>query len=423
MATRRALLFLLLSASLLAVAGASTMRPPAGEQDEIEGRAPTHEELRSSVEAAFARESYRPGHVASLRIFNRASSVTMQLFRVGSETVPTHGSSEMQGVPVTDAREIGSSRLVRVPIGEWQSGLYFARLDAADGRVGFAPFVLRPRVLGENSVAVVMPTLTWQAYNLRDDNHDGQGDSWYANWNIHTVRLARPFLNRGVPYNFRNYDLPFLEWLDRTGKQVDVLSQADLEATSSSRALAKAYRLIVFPGHHEYVTTREYDRIQGYRNLGGHLMFLSADNFCWRVVRHGRTIEKTKLWRDLGRPEAALIGVQYRGNDRGTHRGAWILRSARADSWVFAGTSLEAGQGFSNGGIEIDKTSPASPKGIQVLAEIPNLFGPGFTGQMTYYATSSGAEVFAAGAFTLAGQVREPNVATLIENLWTHMTA
>ena len=423
MVTRRALLVLLLAASLLAFAGASAPPSPAGEQDEIEGRAPTPEELRPSVEAAFARESYRPGSVASLRIFNRASGIRMQLFRISAEAPPTIGRSEMQGVPVTDATSVGSSRLVRVPVGDWPSGLYFARLDAADGRVGFAPFVLRPRVLGEHPVAVVMPTLTWQAYNLRDDNGDGQGDSWYASWKIHTVRLARPFLNRGVPYNFHSYDLPFLEWLDRTGKQVDVLSQADLEATPSSRALARAYGLIVFPGHHEYVTTREYDRIQGYRNLGGHLMFLSADNFCWRVVRHGRTIEKTKLWRDLGRPEAALIGVQYRGNDSGMHRGAWILRRARAGSWVFAGTDIGPGDGLSNGGIEIDKTSSASPKGIQVLAEIPNLFGPGFTGQMTYYETPSGAEVFAAGAFTLAGSVREPKVATLIENVWTRMTA
>jgi hypothetical protein len=423
MARRRALLALLLVASLPAFTGAATPPSPAGEQDEIEGRAPTPEELRPSVEAAFARESYRPGSTASLRIFNRASGIRMQLFRISAEAPPTIGRSEMQGVPVTDAVAVGSSRAVRVPIGAWPSGLYFARLEAADGRVGFAPFVLRPRILGEHPVAVVMPTLTWHAYNLRDDDGDGQGDSWYASWRIHTVRLGRPFLNRGVPNNFRSYDLPFLEWLDRTGKQVDVLSQADVEAISSSRALARAYRLIVFPGHHEYVTTREYDRIQGYRDFGGHLMFLSADNFCWRVVRHGRTIEKTRLWRDLGRPEAALVGVQYRGNDRGTHRGSWIVRPARASSWVFAGTDIGPGDSLSNGGIEIDKTSPASPKGIHVLAEIPNLFGPGFTGQMTYYETPSGAEVFAAGAFTLAGHVSEPQVAKLIENLWTHMAA
>jgi N,N-dimethylformamidase beta subunit-like protein len=422
----RLLLLLLVAAAAATLPGAPPppQTSPAAEEEELEGRAPTTEELRPSVEAAFTRESYRPGRVASLRLFNRARRVELQVFRVGPELVPTRGGSEMQGVAVSEPRAIGSARrgrIVRVPVGDWPSGLYFARLDAADGRAGFAPFVVRPRVLGEHPVAIVLPTLTWQAYNLRDDDGDGQGDSWYAHWKVHTVRLARPFLNRGVPYNFRHYDLPFLEWLDRSGKEVDVLSDADLAAAPSARSLARAYDLIVFPGHHEYLTTREYDLVKGYRDRGGNLMFLSANDFFWRVVRHGRTIEKTKRWRDLGRPEAALIGVQYRGNDRGTHRGAWIVRRAAADSWVFAGTNLAPGARFSNAGIEIDKTSAASPKGVQVLAEIPNLFGPGFTAQMTYYETPAGAKVFAAGAFTLAGSAREPKVALVLENLWTRL--
>ena len=124
-------------------------------------------------------------------------------------------------------------------IGDWSSGLYFARLTSADGRVGFAPFVVRPRRLGEHRVAVVLPTLTWQAYNLRDEDGDGRGDSWYADWRTKTVRMGRPFLSRGVPYNFRRYDLPFLTWLARTRRDVDVLAQSDLEAAASSRVLAE----------------------------------------------------------------------------------------------------------------------------------------------------------------------------------------
>ena len=76
------------------------------------------------------------------------------------------------------------------------------------GRVGFAPFVVRPRRLGVHRVAVVLPTLTWQAYNLRDDDGDGKRRlRGTATGSRHTVRLGRPFLNRGVPYNFRRYDL------------------------------------------------------------------------------------------------------------------------------------------------------------------------------------------------------------------------
>ena len=54
-----------------------------------------------------------------------------------------------------------------------------------------------------------------------------------------------------------------------------------------------------------------------------------------------------------------------------------------------------------------------------MLAEIPNLFGPGFTAQMTYYETPAGAKVFAAGAFTLAGQVLDDPVIDGHARAWT----
>jgi N,N-dimethylformamidase beta subunit-like, C-terminal len=415
---------------LLAAAGLTAIllgpcTTPQSLDENLEGRAPTAEELRPSVEAAFPSESYAPGASASLVLFSNARGVTVRIFNTGPEHARTVGNSQMQGVPVTGTEPIGTVRkgsAVQIRVGNWTSGLYFARLTASDGRIGFAPFIVRPHRLGEHRVAVVLPTLTWQAYNLRDDNGDGKGDTWYANWRIHTARLGRPFLNRGVPYNFRRYDLPFLHWLAWTGRQVDFLSDRDLGGVASGQALASGYDLIVFPGHHEYVTTHEYNLVQSYRDLGGNLAFLSANNFFWRIVRHGSVIEKTVQWRDEGRPEASLIGVEYRGNDRGGHRGPWTVHDTPSAPWFFAGTGLKDDSTFGVGGIEIDKTAQGSPPGVKVLAEIPNLFGPGFTAQMTYYETPAGAKVFAAGAFTLAGQVLDdPVVGRLMQNLWARV--
>jgi hypothetical protein len=423
-ARRRLLVLLVVAGSLAALVSGLSIQGRTPSSEELEGRAPTPEELRPSVEAAFPRESYAPRSLARLAIFGSDRDLTVQLFHVGPEHVHTVGYSEMQGVPVsTLKRVVVSHGTIPVRIGSWPTGLYFARLTARDGRVGFAPFVLRPHRLGEHRIAVVLPTMTWQAYNLRDDNGDGKGDTWYADWKKHTALLGRPYLNRGVPYNFRRYDLPFLHWLSWTGRQVDVLSDAELDSRSrSAKELASAYDLIVFPGHHEYVTTHEYDVVQGYRDLGGNLAFLSANNFFWQIVKHGKVMERTDQWRNLGRPEAALIGTQYRGNDRGSHRGPWIVRAA-APGRFFAGTGLKHGSTFGSGGIEIDETTSASPRGIQVLAEIPDLFGPGFTAQMTYYTTPAGAKVFAAGAFTLAGAVLDdPLVGKLMVNLWAGLS-
>ena len=412
-------------AALLALAVGAGEGSPVP-RDEPEGRVPTVVERTPSVEAAFPRESYAPRSSARLAVHNATGGLTVQLFRVGAERSRPTDSVTMRGVAITRRRAVGSSAgtgTVRVSIGDWPSGLYYARLRAADGRVGFAPFVVRPRRLGEQRVAIVMPTLTWQAYNLRDEDGDGHGDSWYARWNHRTVRLGRPFLNRGVPYAFRRYDLPFLRWLARTGREVDVLAQSDLEA-SSARELDRAYDVIVFPGHHEYVTTREYDVIEGYRDRGGNLAFLSANNFFWQVVRRGDLIVRTRQWRHLGRPEAGLIGVQYRANAGPlTTRGPFVLRDVPAASWLFAGTRLAPGSRFGRDwGIEIDHTSADSPPRVQVIAEIPDLFGPGLTAQMTYYETRTGARVFAAGAFTLAGWIGDPVVARVAANLWRRLT-
>ena len=423
---RRPLLVLgtILPALLVLTLPTAASHPYPTNGDATEGRAPTQEELRPAVEAAFARQSYARDVTASLAFFNSATGVRVQLFRSGAEQAQTIGNSELQGVPAADPSWVGTvrpGRVVSIAIGDFPTGLYFARLTAADGRVGFAPFVLRPRRLGEHRVAVVMPTLTWQAYNFRDDDGDGKGDTWYADWSRHTAGLARPFLERGVPPHFRSYDLPFLHWLTRTGRVVDYLADADLDA-AHGRALAAAYDLIVFPGHHEYVTSREYDAVQQFRDLGGNLAFLSANDFFRRVDVRGNEMHLIGLWRDLGRPEASLIGVQYRANDEGQHRGPWTIRDAEAAPWLFSGTGLQDDMPFASGGVEIDKTADGSPKGVKVLADIRNLIGPGLTAQMTYYQTARGAKVFAAGAFTLAGAALEPDVSRLLENLWAHLS-
>jgi N,N-dimethylformamidase beta subunit-like, C-terminal len=370
-----------------------------------------------AVEAYFMRESYAPGDSAALVVEGVRTGLTVQIFRAGSVPLRGRRRDSMQGAAVTAPLPYSST----VRIGEWRSGVYFAELRTPDGHIGYAPFVLSPRHLGEHRVAVVMPTNTWQAYNRRDADGDGEGDTWYEDTEVETIDMTRPFLDRGVPPHFGHYDLPFLRWLEVERKGVDFLSQRDLEEAAGGDELARAYDLIVFPGHHEYVTAREYDAIEGYRDLGGNLMFLSANNFFYRVVRHGESLTRSGKWRELGRPEASLIGVQYIGNDDGEHRGPFILRAEAATSWIFSGTELRPRSRFGSFGIEIDHLAPASPPGTRVVAEIPDLLGTGMTAQMTYYETPRGAKVFATGAFTLGGGALWPDASRVLENLWQRL--
>jgi hypothetical protein len=403
------------------------------------GAAPAHGARDAApLEAAFPRESYAPRSTAELRLFTPTRLVALQLFRAGPERVSTRARDVMHGVAVDRRRWVGTrpaGTSFPLRIGNWPSGLYFARLVSKDGAVAYAPFVVRPRRLGAHRIAVVLPTQTWQAYNFRDDDGDGKADTWYAG-NGNTARLGRPFLDRGVPPHYRHYDLPFLHWLSRTGKNVDVISDAELNAVASGSALASAYDLIVFEGHHEYVTDHEYAVVRRYRDLGGNLMFLFANDFFWRITIKHSVMTRTAKWRDLGNAEASLIGVQYRANDRGEKKGAWILRDTEATPWLVAGTRLRGGSRIGRGGIEIDARAAASPPNLHLLAEIPNLYGPGITAQMSYYETTAGARVFAAGAFDLVESILEPDrplpdplaqnnqpaARRLLENLWARLS-
>src|SRR6266511_3106140 len=378
------------------------------------------------VEAGFLQRSFPSGGQATVSISTDARSVRLQLFSLADDLHPTVRDLRKNGVAVAPAvkldwRPYRSVRhLVRIGrAGTFPSGLYFLRVTADDGRVGYAPLILRPRRLGEHKVAVVLSTNTWQAHNFLDANGDGWGDSWYVSGASRAIDLRRPYLDFGLPSRYKDWDLGFVSWLKRTGKQVDFLSDDDLEQVRSGDALRRAYDLIVFPGHEEYVTTKTYDIVQRYRDRGGRLMFLAAKNFFWKVRRGGQLLRRVRPWRTLERPEAALVGAQWVGT--GARQRRFVVQGAAAVPWAFAGTGLGNGSVFGRYGIEIDARANSSPPQTRVLARIPRVIG-GHDAEMTYYETPAGARVFDAGAINFAASIGTPAVSRLVDNLWARLS-
>jgi len=89
------------------------------------------------------------------------------------------------------------------------------------------------------------------------------------------------------------------------------------------------------------------------------------------------------------------------------------VRNTTRWPWIFGDTGVQVGDAFGHGGIEIDHTAPSSPGNVTVLAELPNLFGSGYTAQMRYYETP-------AEAFTLGG-ARNPVSRQLLQHLWERL--
>ncbi|HJU37681.1 MAG TPA: N,N-dimethylformamidase beta subunit family domain-containing protein [Gaiellaceae bacterium] len=395
-----------------------------------QGRAST-----SPLLAGFLARSYAAGQIATLDVrggdTNRA---TLQIFQAGASGTPGPAAAggwdkRTFGKPATAPQQVrrpaGNERwLVRIRLGSnWASGDYVARLSWG-GQTDYAPFVLRPRRLGSAPVLVVEPTNTWHAYDVVD------GDSWYLDPSVHVINLTHPFASSrvsgtrvpaGLPEQFSRFDLGFLRWYWHSGYRADFISDDDLEHVASASQLRR-YRLIVFAGHEEYVTSHTFDVITRYRNAGGNLAFLSANNFFYKVTVSGNTMTGRTRWRDLGRPEAALVGSQYAGWDEGKYPNRpYRITDTAAAPWLFAGTGLHDGSRVGNYGIEVDEPNAASPPHTHVLAVIPNELGPGKPAEMTIY-TRGRSTVFDAGAINFGASAHWPALSRFFSNLWTHLS-
>ena len=320
---------------------------------------------KPKVTAYFPEQSYAAGSTAELRIIDRASDVRIQVLRAGMSAARISANDVMTGKPVTGVRRHRrggrqpdcrcpprralAERLVLRPSHRSRRThrLCDVRPAAAPTRHAAPSRSCCPRRHGRRTTSA---TGTATAFPTRGTRR------------ATPRRSSRPFLNRGVPPHYKYYDHRFLAWVNLTGRKADFLSDADLNGTSGA-ALRKAYRVLVFEGHHEYVTEHEYDTVTRFRDLGGNLMFLSANNFFWKITIHDHVMTRVAKWRDLGRPEAALIGVEYFHNDMGEHRGPWVVRPAAAElRWLIDGTGLTPGMSFSSGGIEADDVTSDSPQ-------------------------------------------------------------
>lgn len=201
---------------------------------------------------------------------------------------------------------------------EWPSGIYAARLQSGEAEE-YIPFVVRPP--GKNApshVAVLLPTMTYQAYaNERTVSqlhsadpsgilgkpatldpadhflieHPEFGKSLY---DIHTdgggccySSRLRPILNMRPKHHMWTVggsrhlraDLCLIDWLEHEKISYVVFTDEDLHHEGAD--LIAPYRTVITGSHPEYCTASMLDALSEYRNGGGRLMYLGGNGFYW----------------------------------------------------------------------------------------------------------------------------------------------
>ena len=185
-----------------------------------------------------------------------------------------------------------------------------------------------------------------------------------------------------------NADTHLLDWLEAKGHRYDVVTDEDLHREGV--ACLAPYRVVITGSHPEYHSARMLDALAAFTAGGGRLMYMGGNGLYWRIAfsrelpgvievrREGGTRnwqarpgelhlgfsgEPGGLWRHLGRPAQALVGVGYvsMGFDRSSPlrrlpasfdpRAAFIFEGIGADEAI--GDFGLMGDGVA--GIEIDR--------------------------------------------------------------------
>jgi hypothetical protein len=370
---------------------------------------------RATVTGYCWPQSVAPGEAAGLHLSASGGRVVrVEVARVGGTRDVVLTDEVFAGDHPTplgaDRNGCGWPAATMVNVGDdWRSGYYEVVLEIDDEgktRRSHAFFVVRPaKGRPTASILIALATNTWHAYNEFGGNNLYTGGT--------AVSLQRPMtagylhkppgpgrrvtnqtdddpqmtahvgylrLNHLSPWagsaGWPDWEHPFIEWAERNGFAIDVVTNVDLEEHPWLLGPDSPYRLYLSVGHDEYWSMGMRDTVEVFAARGGNTVFFSGNTSLWQVRFEGPTPEGpagvmvgfkgqfkndpvygtdrigelTCFWSDheVGRPENAMTGVSFtRG---GYHRigprvtnglGGYTIH--RADHWIFEGTGLDYG--------------------------------------------------------------------------------
>ena len=386
-----------------------------------------------AVEGYTDMQSYFPGETIQFKIHSLTSSIKLQIYRYGEQPVLVYQRNNVQ-TRVQNyycrSYSVGcdweTSLQLTVPQVGWRSGIYAATLTNGFGASSYISFVIKSEIPSPNEILVLANTNTWQAYN------DWSGQSFYEytlNMEVENSKIVsfhRPNVTDspiGSKGHLVNAELHLLRWMEKNNYQYDVVADYDLHLAEN---LLEQYKVLILNVHPEYWSLTMRLQLYNYIQGGGKLMYLGGNGVYWKVGLKYNRMEVKKngglhtfgggaggQWRNLGFPEAEILGVQYTSAGFGTYDPYKVTKSGH---WIFQGTGVTNGQLFGvqslNGGgasgHETDKMDDDSPANTVLLARGTNPNNGGAS--IVYYENSSGGKVFSVGSISFTGSLEVDNV-------------
>ncbi len=403
------------------------------------------EPRQQDVEGYTDEVGYLPGAAVGLYVNSNGRPFSFAVYRMGyedgdgaREVLPAGApiqNAVQPAITLTDDRPGGrkleltgwhQSAFFQLPQ-DARSGVYLVKLMTTAG-ASYALFVVRAPQPAP--VVVVLPTNTYQAYNLwhgLDLYRDLRLPAAAAakqNLVAHETSFLRPYADGWGAGTFWRLDRPLVDYLERRGYRVSYATDADLR---SGRVAGPATRLVILSSHSEYHGAADRSYLERLRDRGVSLAFFGGNDFIWQT-RFDDTHQRMTVWRyprldpvkghaatvrweNTGWPQQALTGEMQAWGTIADHQRAYA-----ASSWPWRGAGVADGSDIGLPyGLEFDGPVPTArtPRGIRVLARTQLAANPGSVpaaAAMTLYPAPHGAFVFSAGQVGFNWRLAYPGV-------------
>lgn len=308
------------------------------------------EETRRSTAGYSDSMSYVVGTSIDFKISCPATDFYLEAVRIGY-----YGGdqgkriSQSKKIPCLDQSRLDSKRwkaTAQINTGSFPHGMYLFIIRDSDDYSSYIPIVLREKTAKAKAVFSV-PTMTMQAYNTWTGADTYGGADGFES-RLRVVDFRKPFDEGNGAGKYLRYVHPLIVHIERL--KLDVSYVADTDIHFDKKILADK-KVFISAGHDEYWTTEERDNVIKAREKGMNTIFFGANAGYWNTRLEKSSTRKsiameiykskdedpnkenpTIKFRDLGKPEPELTGLEYK-----CFPGRGSLEVKEPQSFVFNG--------------------------------------------------------------------------------------
>lgn len=274
--------------------------------------------------------SYAVGASIEFKISCPAKDFYLEAVRIGYyEGDQGKRISQSKKIPCLDQSQLDSKQwkvTAQINTGSFPHGMYLFIIRDSDDYSSYIPIVLREKTAKAKAVFSV-PTMTMQAYNTWTGADTYGGADGFES-RLRVVDFRKPFDEGNGAGKYLRYVHPLIVHIERL--KLDVSYVVDTDIHFDKKILADK-KVFISAGHDEYWTTEERDNVIKAREKGMNTIFFGANAGYWNTrlekssTRKSITMEifkskdedpnkenPTIKFRDLGKPEPELTGLEYK---------------------------------------------------------------------------------------------------------------